>query len=135
MSSINSHYYLVGHATNGENPEAVYMKPTAENIANFIMKHRDTEVMITDELDYPLLQLLTALLTLVRIKTFLSPNCILRLYLFSAAKRRSEKLTNILWARMNMKMRYLINLVPNWNKVTEGGDQNSKTEIYCKNIL
>ena len=39
MSSINSHYYLVGHATNGENPEVVYMKPTAENIANFIMKH------------------------------------------------------------------------------------------------
>ena len=53
MSSINSHYYLVGHATNGENPEAVYMKPTAENIANFIMKHRDSEVTITDELDIP----------------------------------------------------------------------------------
>ena len=53
MSSINSHYYLVGHAANGENPEAVYMKPTAENIANFIMKHRDSEVTITDELDIP----------------------------------------------------------------------------------
>ena len=53
MSSINSHYYLVGHAANGENPEVVYMKPTAENIANFIMKHRDAEVTITDELDIP----------------------------------------------------------------------------------
>ena len=53
MSSINSHYYLVGHTASGENPEVVYMKPTAENIANFIMKHRDSEVTITDELDIP----------------------------------------------------------------------------------
>ena len=134
MSSINSHYYLVGHAANGESPEAVYMKPTAENIANFIMKHRDSEVTITDELDTPFVTAFNGFINTCK-ETFLSPNCILRLYLFSAAKRRSEKLTNILWARMNMKMRYLINLVPNWNKVTEGGDQNSKTEIYCKNIL
>lgn len=53
MNSISTHIYLVGHARNCETPETVYMKPTAENIANFIMKHQDAEVCITDEVDLP----------------------------------------------------------------------------------
>lgn len=71
MSSISSHYYLVGHATNCENPEVVYMKPTADNIANFIVKHSDAEITITDELDIPFVTAFNGFINTCRDQKFL----------------------------------------------------------------
>ena len=51
MSSFKSHIYLVGYAQYKDRREVMYMKPTAENIANFIMKHKEASVIITDEWD------------------------------------------------------------------------------------
>ena len=71
MSSISSHIYLVGHARNCENPETVYMKPTADNIANFIMKHQDAEVYITDELDLPFVSAFNGFINTCKDQNFL----------------------------------------------------------------
>lgn len=51
MSSFKSHIYLVGYAQYTDKREVVYMKPTAENVANFIMKHKWASVIITDKWD------------------------------------------------------------------------------------
>ena len=55
MSNIKSHTYLVGYAQNGGEQIKKYMKPTAENIANFIMRNNDASIIITDELDLPVI--------------------------------------------------------------------------------
>lgn len=51
--------YLIGYATErkeGKVERTVkYLIPTAKNIANFIMNNRFAEVVITDELDLPVL--------------------------------------------------------------------------------
>ena len=41
MNDIKSHYYLVGYAQDGAEQKKVFMKPTAENVANFIMQNQD----------------------------------------------------------------------------------------------
>lgn len=55
MNDIKSHYYLVGYAQDGAEQKKVFMKPTAENVANFIMQNQEASIIITDELDLPLI--------------------------------------------------------------------------------
>ncbi len=55
MTNIKSHYYLVGYAQDGMEQKKVFMKPTAENIANFIMQNKEASIIITDELDLPVI--------------------------------------------------------------------------------
>ena len=55
MIDIKSHYYLVGYAQNGMEQKKVFMKPTAENVANFIMQNKEASIIITDELDLPVI--------------------------------------------------------------------------------
>lgn len=53
MGKYDNHYYFKGYAQNGDERKEVCMKPTAENIANFIMQNLDADITITDELDLP----------------------------------------------------------------------------------
>ena len=53
MNSIKSHTYLIGYAKKDDERVRVYMKPTAKNIANFIMKNDIASIIITDEMDLP----------------------------------------------------------------------------------
>lgn len=55
MRDIKSHFYLVGYAQNGSEQTKVFMKPTAENIANFVMKNNGASIIITDEVDIPVI--------------------------------------------------------------------------------
>ena len=55
MTNIKSHYYLVGYAQDGMEQKKLFMKPTAENIANFIMQNKEASIIITDELDLPVI--------------------------------------------------------------------------------
>lgn len=55
MTDIKSHYYLVGYAQDGMEQKKVFMKPTAENVANFIMQNNEASIIITDELDLPVI--------------------------------------------------------------------------------
>lgn len=55
MNNIKSHFYLVGYAQNGSEQTKMYMKPTADNIANFVMKNKEASVIITDEADIPVI--------------------------------------------------------------------------------
>ncbi len=51
MNDIKSCTYLMAYATTDSERKEIAMKPTAENIANFIMQNREASIMITDELD------------------------------------------------------------------------------------
>ena len=55
MNNIKAHTYLVGYAQNGSEQTKKFMKPTAENIANFIMQNDEASIIITDELDLPII--------------------------------------------------------------------------------
>jgi len=55
MNNIKAHTYLVGYAQNGSEQTKKFMKPTADNIANFIMQNDEASIIITDELDLPVI--------------------------------------------------------------------------------
>ncbi len=55
MTDIKSHHYLVGYAQNGSEQTKVFMKPTAENVANFIMQNDEASIIITNEADVPVI--------------------------------------------------------------------------------
>ncbi len=55
MTDIKSHHYLVGYAQDGSEQIKVFMKPTAENVANFIMRNNEASIIITDEVDLPVI--------------------------------------------------------------------------------
>lgn len=54
MSRIAHHYFLVGYVDKGSGwSDRIYLKPTAENIANLIMQNAGASVRVTTELDLP----------------------------------------------------------------------------------
>lgn len=58
MKRLSDYLYFTAYATkqDGSYEEVATIKPTAENIANFIMKHFNCEIMITDFLDLPFIK-------------------------------------------------------------------------------
>ncbi len=56
---MGKHIFLIAYAYNPDGKgyvERLYIEPDAENVANFIMKHRDVKVVITTELDLPYIE-------------------------------------------------------------------------------
>lgn len=54
MSRIAHHHFLVGYVDEGSGwKDKIFLKPTAENIANLIMQNPNAKVTITTELDLP----------------------------------------------------------------------------------
>ncbi len=51
MRDMKSCAFLMAYATKGSERKEMAIKPTAENIANFIMQNREASVIISDELD------------------------------------------------------------------------------------
>lgn len=55
MSRIAHHHFICGYVDEGSGwKDKIFLKPTAENIANLIMQNPDAKVTITTELDLPL---------------------------------------------------------------------------------
>ena len=54
MSRIAHHHFLVGYVDKGSGwSDRIYLKPTAENVANLIMQNPDARVRVTTEVDLP----------------------------------------------------------------------------------
>lgn len=56
---MDKHIFLIAYAYSLDGKgyiERLYIEPDAENVANFIMKHRDVKVVITTELDLPYIE-------------------------------------------------------------------------------
>ena len=56
---MGKHIFLIAYAYSPDGKgyiERLFIEPDAENVANFIMKHRDVKVVITTELDLPYIE-------------------------------------------------------------------------------
>ncbi len=71
---MSKYIFLIAYAYSVDGTryvERIFIKPDAENIANFIMKHRETKVIITTELDLPYIEAEYGLVTMCTDKNFL----------------------------------------------------------------